>query len=102
MCEPRVWIAQCMCPNRHTILASATACTCLDDVREAQAALKQVIAGLLAQGTINPWCGLCQSRDWHYEVARTPWRTMEDAHPTMAALEQANLETARMLRRSQN
>lgn len=81
-----VWIAQCLCPKRHTILAAAGGA---DDREAAEdgllTPLRGHIAGLLAGGTFNPWCGLCKSPSeaWTYELARTRFRSMEEAMPEL-------------------
>lgn len=87
MSETRVWIAQCLCgPARHCILATAgeadsvaTATTGILDP------LQQSITDWVRSGLFNPWCGLChaEAAGWQYELGRTPFRTMEEAAPTL-------------------
>jgi hypothetical protein len=73
-----IWIAQCLCPQRHCILA------CAGEVEtETLEVLQEGIENLLAAQSINPWCGLCGATkaSWKYEVARSRFRTMEEALP---------------------
>jgi hypothetical protein len=85
-----VWIAQCLCPSRHCILAAADA---FDDdpvgvaaALETRETLKSAIGKLLTLGWLNPWCGLCHAgkETWTYEVGRTPYATMAEAAPALA------------------
>jgi hypothetical protein len=90
--ERRVWIAQCLCPQRHAILASA------DEAETPAAAavsvldpLRARVSSLLQAGVLNPWCGQCNARSetWQYELGRTPFHSMEEAMP---ALKQSEAE----------
>lgn len=99
MAERRDWIAQCLCPKRHAILAASRE----EETREAAeltvlAPLREQIAELLAIGAINPWCGLCQSPSdaWTYELGRTRFPSMEEAMPELRRVEaqQAALRAA--------
>lgn len=57
-----VWIMQCLCPQRHCIVAS---CDMADSEAEAREKLdaptREAVAELIAGG-IDPWCGLCGTR----------------------------------------
>ena len=82
----RVWITQCLCPQRHCILATAGEA---DNEREAEelvaVPLRKHIGGLLKAGTINPWCGLCHAKaeTWHYELGRTRFGSLDEAKPAL-------------------
>jgi hypothetical protein len=84
-----IHIIQCLCPERHAIFA-----TCYDpkempdDV--AMATMQATIEEWLAKKIINPWCGICGGKKWHYETRRTRFTTMEEALPVMKQLETAN------------
>ena len=91
MAEPtHVWIAQCLCPERHCICAIAGDAR---DVSDAQTAilggLREQVADLLGKQLLNPWCGLCHApaSGWTYEVRRTRFATMEEAEPALRQLE---------------
>jgi hypothetical protein len=88
----RVWIAQCLCPQRHAILAATNEA---DDRSEAEATLiaqlRTHVRRMIGSGTINPWCGLCKApvESWRYELGRTPYRSIEEAEPSLRQSERA-------------
>lgn len=91
-----IYIIQCLCPSRHCIFGAAydpdelpAKEAGLDPHEVYMAMFQHQIEKWVAEKTINPWCGICNSRDWHYEARRTPWQTMEDAGPHLM---QAELE----------
>jgi hypothetical protein len=80
----RVWIAQCLCPSRHAILAaSAEANGPREAEQNAMTPLKENIIAMLADRVINPWCAICHAKaeTWRYDLGRTRFRTMEEAAP---------------------
>ena len=86
----RVYLAQCLCPQRHAILAaSGEALDQIEAEAEVLAPLKAAIGRLVAMGGIGRECGLCGASDdtWTYDVGRTPWRTMAEAKPHLEELE---------------
>ncbi len=96
MPAPRVWIAQCLCPARHCIMAAAF------DVSEKPAAaaideLNQQIRTLLDARAINPWCGICRSSERHCEAAPTRFASMAEAWPELLRLQRENLAASRVL-----
>lgn len=94
-----VWVAQCLCANRHSILAFGfedpeTPHGETDQVFTPQAgalALKQEVERLMAEGIFNPWCGICRDTNFHVELGKTRWATMEEATPHLKANEAMNL-----------
>jgi hypothetical protein len=92
-----VLLAQVLCPSRHCIVAVAAG-----EISDAEmtARLKHAVAVGLRVGAMNPWCGLCGAPvdSWVYEVARTPFTSMEEAAPALKAEEAKQLETARQMR----
>lgn len=83
----RVWIAQCLCPGRHAILATAGEATSRSEAeKKILAPLRKTIQEALSAGAINPCCALCNSKadTWTYEAGRTRFRTMEEAAPALA------------------
>ena len=91
-----VWICQCLCPDRHCILASAAeADTEAEAVELVRAPLRRRIVELLGSGTMNPWCALCGANraTWRYELRRTRFSTMEQAMPTLRVIEVKNMQT---------
>jgi hypothetical protein len=85
MSEQRVWIAQCLCPQRHCIMALAGESDSKEAATNIAWALREQIDEVLRTGLMNPWCGLCKApeEDWRYEVGRTPFSTMEEAAPVL-------------------
>ena len=77
-----VWITQCLCPQRHCILATAGEASGRTEAEaKVKAPLVEQVADLLATRELYPWCGLCGARSgtWRYELDRTRWRTMAEA-----------------------
>jgi hypothetical protein len=96
-----VRIIQLLCPLRHCIVAGA--------YEGAEAPNESVMVGfradvqkLLDSNAINPWCGICHSRVWHYEDGRTKFATMEEAQPFIDQTQRENEATRRMFANSQN
>jgi hypothetical protein len=93
----RVWIAQCLCPQRHCICATAGVA---ESQSEAETVILEVLheklAALIRCGVFKPWCGLCGATKaaWRYEVGRSVWRTMEEALPTLRENEAEMLAVA--------
>jgi hypothetical protein len=92
----RVWIAQCLCPSRHAILACAGEC---DDeaeaIRRVRAPLTETVSDLIALGQLNPWCGLCnaKSETWIFEVCCTRFANMAEAEPILRDNELSQMAT---------
>lgn len=82
----RVWIAQCLCPQQHVILAVAGEA---ENRGEAQATivnpLRAHVGRLLQAEVFNPWCPSCQfpAESWNYKLSRTRFLSMEDAEPDL-------------------
>jgi hypothetical protein len=92
----RVWIAQCLCPQRHCILAAAGQAQTKRKAEEVvMALLKERIAEMIKSAAVNPWCGICYApaESWHYEVGRTPFARMQDAMGDLERTEAANIAT---------
>jgi hypothetical protein len=92
-----VWLCQCLCPDRHCIMAAAhEAKTHAEADALITVGLREQLEGMIAEGTMNPRCGLCGASDatWRYELARTRFATMAEALPWLIELERANQEAA--------
>jgi hypothetical protein len=86
----RVWIAQCLCPQRHCILAAADEAAGESDARATiLSPLRERVAMLIADRAINPRCGICgaTAETWTYEVGRTRWATLVEAMPVLTSTE---------------
>jgi hypothetical protein len=86
----RVWIAQCLCPRRHAIIAAAGEAE--DEATAAELVakpLREQLDELLAEGIFNPWCGICRapSETWRHELRRSRFASMEEAAPELWRLQ---------------
>jgi hypothetical protein len=81
----RVWVAQCLCPSQHCILANAGEAETIAEAQYIGTVLREVIEGLIANAVMNPWCSLCRATalTWRYELTRTTFETMEAAEPIL-------------------
>ena len=95
-----VYLIQCLCPQRHCIVGITYEAG--GPSNERLAAFRLVVAQLIEEKTINPWCGICDSRDWHYEMAKTRYRTMEEAEGPLAEAQAAQAAAREFFRRSKN
>jgi len=86
-----IWIAQCLCPQRHCLLAVATDEGPVEGVRLCASGVR----GLLLFRELNPWCGLCgaPADTWTYEAGETAFNTMEEARPELGRLQAENQRT---------
>jgi hypothetical protein len=90
-----VRIVQCLCPQRHCIMAYAyePGETILGglvvDQANAVGVMRNFVDISIRHGLMNPWCGLCHSREWIYEDAASIFRTMEEARPALKIEEEA-------------
>jgi hypothetical protein len=85
-------IVQCLCPARHAILAVAYDPADIPehfngDPDGPRAGLKALVEEGITAEAINPWCGICGSREFNYEDAPTKFQTLEEARPALASLE---------------
>ena len=89
----KVRIVQLLCPARHCVIGFAylTQDGTADPemIRKATA----MFGVMVGDGILNPWCGLCKSKDLHAEDEATVFITMEEAKPMLEALEREQAET---------
>jgi hypothetical protein len=91
-----IYIIQCLCPQRHAIMAVSY------DPEElphdvAMATFQSSIEEWVRKEVIDPWCGICHSREWHYEPAKTKYKTMEEAAVELSKIETANRASRRIV-----
>jgi hypothetical protein len=82
----RVWIAQCLCPARHAIAATAgEAASEAEAVGAVERPLRIEVEAMLRAGTIDPWCDICRAPRalWAFELGRTKFTTMAEARPAL-------------------
>jgi hypothetical protein len=82
MSDDRIWLMQYLCPARHALCAAPYR------PHEATAAqIEATVHVLLTQRGINPWCGLCGSRDLRFEHRPTRYTTWQELLPALQAEE---------------
>lgn len=98
MSEQRVWLAQCLCPQRHCIMGGYDEATSKIDAKFIIAKLRWTVEERIRTGEIDPWCGICGAKvnTWHYEIGCTRWRTKAEAKPHIDQVESNNLFTKAM------
>jgi hypothetical protein len=83
-----VWMAQCLCPQRHMIAGvTGEADSKADAKARLVDQLEDGLDRLLAKdGGGNPWCGICgaERETWRIEVGRTRFRSMKEAEGPLA------------------
>ncbi len=92
-----IMITQLLCPTRHCIIACI-----FDDATETAEKSVGLMKEMVAKLELNPWCGLCGSTVLKYETAKTQFATMQEATPTMLALQAGNLLAMQFYPRPQN
>jgi hypothetical protein len=87
----RVWIAQCLCPQRHCIMAAAGEAATREEAEERLGQpLREQVEELLEAKAINPWCAICGSTEWRIDLGRTAFLTLDEAKPSLVETAQAN------------
>lgn len=88
-----VWICQCLCPDRHAMMASVDEAESEADAQRIKTELRRKVIEWLKDGVMNPWCAICGAKraTWRYELRRTVWASMEEAMPHMRQTEEENL-----------
>jgi hypothetical protein len=91
----RVWVAQCLCPDRHCILAAANEAETEVEAQAIKKELRQQVVAAVQSGAFHGSCAICGAdrATWKYEVGRTPWETMAEAHPHLIRIQNENLAT---------
>jgi len=92
-----VWIAQCLCPKRHAILACGKEADGRSEAEDLITYLRTQVKRMIGSGTFNPWCGLCKApiETWGYELSRTHFRSMQEAEPSLRQSERKQAEVRR-------
>lgn len=91
-----VWICQCLCPERHCILAAVGEAESEQEADETvRIPLRRKIVESLTARTLNPWCALCNANraTWRYELRRTKFATLAEATPDLVQLQLQNMAT---------
>lgn len=85
----KVRIIQLLCPQRHCIVAIAYESPNGEEIPENAQKLND---GLKSHG-LNPWCGICGSKQLQCEDRATGFRTLQEAQPHLEANERAQAIT---------
>ena len=96
----KVRIVQVLCPSRHCIVATAYESPDGEELPKLTERLRKQVEDLMAAGNMNPWCGLCNSRQWTYEDRATAYATIAEALPALAETERRNAATREYFRAS--
>lgn len=88
-----IYITQCKCLHNHAIMALAWEGK-EEERPTMEREFKEDLEEVFASGLLNPWCGLCMSREFHYDTHRTIWGTLEEAMPHLYESEFAQRLTA--------
>lgn len=64
--------------------------------------LKSAVALMVETGAIHPWCGICRSRDWHYDTGKTRYRTLAEAEGPLRAAEVDQARSREFFKASRN
>ena len=81
-----VHITQCLCSQRHCILAMAWE-EPLHTPELAESRLQRVVEMEIADKRIDPWCPICHSREFHCEDGVTKFDSLEEAMPNLCRVE---------------
>lgn len=91
-----VYITQCKCPHEHCIVAVAWEGE-ESEKEQQEREFKDGMQKVFDSRALNPWCGLCLSREFHYSTHRTVWKTVEEAKPHLYESEVRQLATGVIL-----
>ena len=95
-----VYLIQCLCPQRHAIVGIAYEADEPSEERLEQ--LKSAVALMVETGAIDPWCGICRSRDWHYDTGKTRYQTLAEAEGPLRAAEVDQARSREFFKASRN
>lgn len=100
--EPRVYITQLLCPDRHCIFALAfVAGGTAEEILAAMAANHDAVRATFKEAVdrnvLNPKCELCQAEAAKFtcETGRTDYASLPEAVPQLRAMEAENLKGRR-------
>ena len=88
----KLWLAQYLCPKRHAICALA-----YDRDETKPVEIEARLIAVTMAGVLNPWCGLCGSRELHIEHGKLPTDDWDEAMVLLKAAEAANLASRQFL-----
>ena len=95
-----IHIIQCLCPERHAILAVAyddAVTTGAEALQMFQSMVQSMVLVTTDGGGLNPWCGICESRDWFYEDGVTGFTTLAEAKPFLEKCQADQMATRALI-----
>lgn len=96
----KVWLAQLKCQNNHCIIAAARVARDEDDARELANEVNRKFARMVSIGALNPYCGLCQSKEFWVDYGPTAFQTLEEASGPLSESQEQQQATAEAVRKS--
>src|SRR5262245_27229203 len=85
---PSLYLAQLLCPARHALCGLA-----YDREKTTPGEIDLHLRAVINSGVLNPWCGLCGSRELHVEHGKLKTDNWEEAQADLHAGEAAQLLT---------
>ena len=95
----KVRIVQLLCPQRHCIVSTAYESPDGAEIPEMTERVREGFAELVKTG-VNPWCGLCYSRDLRAEDRPTKFATLDEAMPHLMESAKQQAATRRFFKAS--
>jgi hypothetical protein len=86
-----IWITQWLCPERHCSIGLSW-----DDTENTPEEIEKQGEDIYESGLVNRYCGICGG-DLHVEHGKTIFKTMEEAKPVLAVLQEENLRARELL-----
>jgi hypothetical protein len=83
----KVRMVQLLCPERHCVMGFAYESEDGKADRQMSVCVTTRFDLMVKTGYVNPWCGLCKSKDLHTEDGATVFATMEEARPRLLEME---------------
>jgi hypothetical protein len=87
-----IHICQYLCPQRHCTIGAA-----YEPAEVKAEKIEQDLLNVFKTGLVNPWCGICGSRELHFEHGETRFTTIEEAQGSLRAMEAANMASRMMI-----
>lgn len=92
-------VVQILCPLRHCTMAVVYNSPTGEPEPDKAKALEEQVHNMQAAGVLNPWCGICRSRELRAEDQPTKYQTMEEAKPAFERLAKVQAKTREYFRR---
>jgi hypothetical protein len=92
-----VHILQILCPKRHCLFAipyESENTTAPEAMSAAERAFNE--------HSINPWCGICGSKDLRMEIGVTRFKTLKEAAPALLENQAAQMATRQQIDLARN